>query len=107
MNTNSFKTGDIIQEKCIENGRLLTNGLPFTFDERDVDNEGYLSVAGGNSIYVNDINFELVSHANETVEIPVEVIVNILKYCEYNAIYDKLGNYGDFYYKLKKTLKNE
>lgn len=31
------------------------------------------------------------------------IIENIIKYCEDQAIFDKLGNYGDFYYKLKKT----
>lgn len=35
-------------------------------------------------------------------EIPFEAISACLDYCEEKQIYDKLGNYGDFYYKLKK-----
>lgn len=34
-----------------------------------------------------------------------EIIENICRYCENKQIYDKLGNYGDFYYKLMKILK--
>lgn len=35
-----------------------------------------------------------------------EILENICYYCEYQGIYDKLGNYGDFYYKIKKILEN-
>lgn len=40
-----------------------------------------------------------------TVEVPTDVIDNIIKYCETQAVYDKLGRYGDFYYKLKNLRK--
>lgn len=40
-----------------------------------------------------------------TVEVPAYIIDNIIKYCETEAIYDKLGRYGDFYYKLKNLRK--
>ena len=30
----------------------------------------------------------------------------MLRYCEVNQIYDKLGNFGDFYYKGKKLLED-
>lgn len=39
------------------------------------------------------------------VEVSTELIDNIIKYCEAQAIYDKLGPYGDFYYKLKQIRK--
>lgn len=39
------------------------------------------------------------------VEVSTELIDNIIKYCEAQAIYDKLGSYGDFYYKLKQIRK--
>lgn len=39
------------------------------------------------------------------VEVSTELIDNIIKYCETQAIYDKLGPYGDFYYKLKQIRK--
>ena len=39
------------------------------------------------------------------MEISESILNNIIKYCEDKAIYDKLGQYGDFYYKLK-NLKN-
>lgn len=35
-----------------------------------------------------------------------EILENICYYCEHQGIYDKLGNYGDFYYKVKKILEN-
>lgn len=41
-----------------------------------------------------------------TVEVSTELIDHIIRYCETQAIYDKLSGYGDFYYKLKK-LRNE
>lgn len=39
------------------------------------------------------------------IKIEKEIIQQIIKYCEDQAIYDKLGNYRDFYYKLKKEIK--
>ena len=33
------------------------------------------------------------------------LIKSIVKYCEDQEIYDKLGNYNDFYYKLKGHVK--
>lgn len=35
------------------------------------------------------------------------IVNNILRYCEDKQVYDKLGAYGDFYYKLKKATQNE
>lgn len=40
----------------------------------------------------------------KTVEIPIELIEKVCKYCEDKQVYDKLGYYGDFYYKFKKIL---
>ena len=40
------------------------------------------------------------------VSVPKEILEDICEYCERQAIYDKLGNYGDFYYKVKKILEN-
>ena len=39
------------------------------------------------------------------VSVPLPVIMQVLKYCEYNQIYDKLGNYQDFYYKLNQIRR--
>ena len=38
------------------------------------------------------------------IEVPKEVLEEVCAYCEYNGIYDKLGAFGDFYYKIKKLL---
>lgn len=35
------------------------------------------------------------------------IVDNILRYCEDKQVYDKLGAYGDFYYKLKKAKQND
>jgi len=35
------------------------------------------------------------------------IVNNILRFCEDKQVYDKLGAYGDFYYKLKKATQNE
>ena len=40
------------------------------------------------------------------VEVPVEVVEAIIKYCEDKQVYDKLTWYNDFYYKLKKLVNN-
>lgn len=37
------------------------------------------------------------------VEVSRETVNNVIEYCEAQQVYDKLGNYGDFYYKLKKV----
>ena len=41
---------------------------------------------------------------SSNVNVPISVISNILKYCEDKQIYDKLGNYEDFYYKLNNLV---
>ena len=38
------------------------------------------------------------------ITIPVSLAEDICHYCESMAIYDKLAEYGDFYYKLKKLI---
>jgi hypothetical protein len=38
------------------------------------------------------------------IKVKKEIIQQIIKYCEDQAIYDKLGKYGDFYYNLKKHV---
>lgn len=39
----------------------------------------------------------------EKIIIDRELVDSICKYCEDQAIYDKLGQYNDFYYKLKRS----
>ena len=41
------------------------------------------------------------------VSIPISVLEDVCYYCESNAIYDKLGNFGDFYYKIKKIIESK
>ena len=33
------------------------------------------------------------------------ILEKVCEYCEDQAIYDKLGRYNDFYYKIKEILK--
>lgn len=41
----------------------------------------------------------------QEIKVPREVLEDICYYCESMAIYDKLSNYGDFYYKIKNLIK--
>lgn len=41
------------------------------------------------------------------VSVPISILEDVCHYCEYNAIYDKLGNFGDFYYKIKKIIESK
>ena len=41
------------------------------------------------------------------ITIPVSLAKDICDYCESEAIYDKLANYGDFYYKLKMAIEKK
>ena len=48
---------------------------------------------------------EVVKNLNTPdVSVPLPVIMQVLKYCEDNQIYDKLGTYQNFYYKLNQTV---
>lgn len=38
-------------------------------------------------------------------ELPIQAIKDCLKYCENKQVYDKLSQYGDFYYKLNQFIK--
>ena len=44
--------------------------------------------------------------SDELMVVPKSVIKNVLAYCENQAVYDKLSDYGDFYYKLKRELNS-
>lgn len=46
----------------------------------------------------------MVVRSPKFIKIKKEIIQQIIKYCEDQAIYDKLGKYGDFYYNLKKYV---
>jgi hypothetical protein len=39
-------------------------------------------------------------------ELPIDILQNMIKYCEEQQIYDKLGRHNDFYYKAKKWVEN-
>ena len=43
----------------------------------------------------------------KTLAVDQTVIENVIKYCEDKQVYDKLGAYGDFYYKLKMKLAGQ
>ena len=38
------------------------------------------------------------------ITIPLSLAENICEYCENEAIYDKLADYGDFYHKLWQLI---
>ena len=44
--------------------------------------------------------------SDELIVVPKSIIKNILTYCENQSIYDKLSDYDDFYYKLKRELNS-
>lgn len=43
---------------------------------------------------------------DELMVVPKSLIMNILSYCENQSVYDKLSDYDDFYYKLKRELNS-
>ena len=42
-----------------------------------------------------------------TITLDLEVVKNILRYCEIQQVYDKLSAYGDFYYKLQAVVEQD
>lgn len=44
------------------------------------------------------------TESSREITIPVSLVKDICDYCESKAVYDKLSDYGDFYYKLKKLI---
>ena len=45
--------------------------------------------------------------SDELMVVPKSLIMNALAYCENQSIYDKLSDYDDFYYKLKRVLNSQ
>ena len=45
--------------------------------------------------------------SDELMVVPKSLIMNVLAYCENQSIYDKLSDYDDFYYKLKRVLNSQ
>lgn len=39
------------------------------------------------------------------ISVPVSILENVCRYCEHHAVYDKLTEFDDFYYKIKKLLQ--
>lgn len=44
---------------------------------------------------------------DELMVVPKSLVMNILAYCENQSIYDKLSEYDDFYYKLKREFNSQ
>lgn len=44
---------------------------------------------------------------DELMVIPKSLIMNVLAYCENQSVYDKLSDYDDFYYKLKREYNSQ
>ena len=44
---------------------------------------------------------------DELMLVPKSLIMNVLAYCENQAVYDKLSDYDDFYYKLKREFNSQ
>jgi len=65
------------------------------------------TVNHGDKIYrwINPDVFKVVKRP-KMIKVPVEVVENVIKYCEIQSIYDKLDRYGNFYYKLKRILSH-
>ena len=57
-----------------------------------------------NFLILQDI-LKQVSETDKYIDVPISSIEWICKFVEYNQDYDKLCTYGDFYYKLKTTLR--
>lgn len=51
--------------------------------------------------------FKKLFSQEKTVEIPEKLAMQICRYCEDKQVYDKLGYYGDFYYKLLKIVSED
>jgi hypothetical protein len=65
--------------------------------------EKEMSIPNETLDFMRDVSInKLDSIEINNVNVPLDVIEQILKYCEVNQIYDKLSNYGDFYYKLNQ-----
>ena len=45
--------------------------------------------------------------SDELMVVPKSLIMNVLAYCENQAVYDKLSDYDNFYYKLKRELNSQ
>ena len=45
--------------------------------------------------------------SDELMVVPKSLIMNALAYCENQSIYDKLSDYDDFYYKLKREFNSQ
>lgn len=45
--------------------------------------------------------------SDELMVVPKSLIMNVLAYCENQAVYDKLSDYDDFYYKLKRVFNTQ
>ena len=45
--------------------------------------------------------------SDELMVVPKSLIMNVLAYCENQSVYDKLSDYDDFYYKLKRELNSQ
>ena len=74
---------------------LETNG--FILDESSVKETEHIK-----DVVIQETN----NTKEENILVNLSIVNDILKYCEDMQVYDKLGKYNDFYYKLNK-IKNQ
>jgi len=93
--------------------KRLTDQIPLKFsqwqaaidnDEVDTNKEVIFQISATRSTKPWEWYARIIPSKSKVV-IDKSIIDNIIKYCEDKAVYDKLGQYGDFYYKLKSVTK--
>lgn len=87
-NINSYVIDKRYDEVCIE----IYNGFGITYE-------------GTHSFLILQDILKYVSSIDKYVEVPESALKWICEFVESNQDYDKLGKYGDFYYKLKTLLR--
>lgn len=104
--------GSVVYEKVLE---ILSNCDDQTLRQKSLVNGVILKVKTITEVNKSlekyrlrvdclEVKDEKAVKSPEFIKIEKEIIQQIIKYCEDQAIYDKLGKYGDFYYNLKKHV---
>jgi hypothetical protein len=85
------------------NGSL--DGLEFDNTADVIEKSTVIEMVKDLKMLVNEAQQQVKNLNIPVVSVPLPVIIQVLKYCEDNQIYDKLGTYQDFYYKLNQIRR--
>jgi hypothetical protein len=105
----AYNKGEKIEKVLVEYGRFIGQCACVTDQDMFTDCVNEFGTCTKSYYFLklkdNNIIIKKVKASWIREELPIKIIQDMIKYCEKEQIYDKLGSHGDFYYKAKNWIE--